>query len=37
MAKKHYTNAINIMPASVEAKARMQGLDVINTDYTKTK
>lgn len=36
-AKKHYTNAINIMPASVEAKARLQGLDAINTDYSKVK
>ena len=37
MAKKHYTNAINIMPASIEAKARMQGLDVINTNYEEAK
>ncbi len=36
-ARKHYTNAINIMPASVEAKARIQGLDIINTDYSKVK
>ena len=35
MAKKHYTNAINIMPASVEAKARLHGLDAINTNYGK--
>ena len=36
-ARKHYSNAINILPASVEAKARLGGLEAINTNYEKKK
>lgn len=36
-ARKHYTNAINILPASVEAKARLGGLEAINTEYSQPK
>lgn len=32
-SKYHYKNAIKINPSAVEAKARLQGLDTINTNY----
>ena len=35
-AKYHYKNAIKIQPSETEAKMRLQGLDIINTNYTTT-
>lgn len=36
-ARYHYKNAIKINPSSVSAKARLTGLDTINTDYKTQK
>ena len=33
-AKYHYKNAIKIQPSETVAKMRIQGLDIINTNYT---
>ena len=33
-AKYHYKNAIKIQPSETQAKMRIQGLDIINTNYT---